>query len=210
MKTYLCLVLDLPSERLCIKGYRTVLGKFAKVAYTADLIAIIAQHKDNLEMSAAKAHTYMCECVSSVEGISESVTQIQKYFSKGRPKRGGGLVFTNILLVHNEEIKEIIRDIKHILERHKIRIGVQCMQYPEVVKIRCILFLMPKIEIIEWTEFLIRLLKEMLSSKVIFALVVLKINDSIIFKNNNKRQGSITVKAWIDDNMAVHAEIIKN
>ena len=49
----------------------------------------------------------------------------------------------------------------------------------------------------------------MLDSKVRFALVVLKINDSISFKDNNKRKGSVAVKARIGENIAVHIEIIK-
>ena len=46
---------------------------------------------------------------------------------------------------------------------------------------------MPKADIIEWTEFLIKLLKEMLEINVKFTLEVSKINNSILFKDNNKR-----------------------
>ena len=66
----------------------------------------------------------MYECTVSVEDISESVVQMQKYFPKGRDKRGERLVFANMLLVHNEEIEEIIRNVKCSLERSKIRIRV--------------------------------------------------------------------------------------
>ena len=52
---------------------------------------------------------------------------MQKYFSKGRLKKRGGLVFANILFVHNKEIEEITRDTKSSLEKCKIRLGVQCM-----------------------------------------------------------------------------------
>ena len=45
---------------------------------------------------------------------------------------------------------------------------------------------MPKVDILEWTEFLIRLLKVILGSKIMFALVVLKINNITTFKDNNK------------------------
>ena len=74
---------------------------------------------------------------------------MQKYYPKGRPKREGRLVFTNVLLVYNEEIEEIIKDVKYSLERYKIRIGVQCIQYPEVMKIGYILFLTSKVDIVE-------------------------------------------------------------
>ena len=75
--------------------------------------------------------------------------QMQKYYPKGRPKREGKLVFTNVLLVYDKEIEEIIKDVKYSLERCKIRIGVQCIQYPEVMKIGYILFLTSKVDIVE-------------------------------------------------------------
>ena len=74
-----------------------------------------------------------------------------------------------------------------------------------MVKIDFILFLTPKVDIIEWTEFLMRSLKDVLGSNMKFVLVVSKINDSTSFKDNNKRQRSIAVKARIGDNMAVHS-----
>ena len=83
------------------------------------------------------------------------------------------------------------------------------MQYPEVVKIGYILFLTPKADITEWTEFLMQLLKEILGINVKFVLVVLKINDGTSFKDNNKRQESKVAKARIGENIAVHIETIK-
>ena len=69
----------------------------------------------------------MHECINSAERVLESVAQIQKYFPKGRLKKGGGLALANILLVYDKEIDKIIRDMKHSLERCKIRIGMQCI-----------------------------------------------------------------------------------
>ena len=42
-----------------------------------------------------------------------------------------------------------------------------------------------------------------------FILVVMKINNGITFKDNNKRQGRIVVKIRIGNNIAMHAETIK-
>ena len=81
-KTYLYLVLELPPKRLHIKRCRIVLGKSIEVVHTADLIVVIAQHEDNLEVSVAKVHAFTCKYIDSTERVPESVTQIQKYFSK--------------------------------------------------------------------------------------------------------------------------------
>ena len=66
----------------------------------------------------------MHKYIAGKDGVPELVTQMQKYFLKGRPKIGSGLVSTNILIAHDKEIKEIIRDMKYSLERYKIRIRV--------------------------------------------------------------------------------------
>ena len=126
-KTYLYLVLELPPKRLYIERYRIVLGKSMEVVHTADLIVVIAQHEDNLEVSVAKVYAFTCKYIDSTERVPESIMQIQKYFPKGRLKKGGELVF-DALLVHDKEIEEIIRDAKHSLERCKIRTEVQRMQ----------------------------------------------------------------------------------
>ena len=73
-------------------------------------------------MSTKKVCTCINKCIIGEDSIPESVIQIQKYFPKGRPKRGGGLVFMNMLIVYDEEIEEIIRDMKYSLEMYKIKI----------------------------------------------------------------------------------------
>ena len=42
-----------------------------------------------------------------------------------------------------------------------------------------------------------------------FVLVVMKINNGITFKDNNKRQGSIVVKIRTGKNVAMYTETIK-
>ena len=76
-KICLYLALELFSEGLCIENYRIVIGKFMKAVCTADLIVVIAQNKDYLEVSVVKAHTYIHECIDSIERVLENVIQIQ-------------------------------------------------------------------------------------------------------------------------------------
>ena len=72
-KSYLHLILELLSERLHIKRYRIVLGKFVKVAHTKNLIAVIAQYEEDLEVSIVKPHAYMHKYINSIERVLESV-----------------------------------------------------------------------------------------------------------------------------------------
>ena len=54
-----------------------------------------------------------------------------------------------------------------------------------------------------------KLLKEILEINMKFTLVALKINNSTLFKDNNKRQGSAIVKVRIEENIATYVETIK-
>ena len=69
MKTYFYLVLELAPERLYVKGQRLVLEKFTKAVQSIDPIAVIAQYKDNLEVSAEKVHACMCKCIIGADSI---------------------------------------------------------------------------------------------------------------------------------------------
>ena len=50
---------------------------------------------------------------SKLNQIPTLITQIWKYFLKGRSKREGGLVFVNFLLAYDEDIENIIPGIKY-------------------------------------------------------------------------------------------------
>ena len=63
--------------------------------------------------------------VSKPNQILTLITQIQKYFPKGRSKKKRSLVFINFLLIHNDDTENIISDIKYQLERCNIKLGVQ-------------------------------------------------------------------------------------
>ena len=118
--------------------------------------------------------------------------QLQKYFLKGKPKRGGGTVFTNFLLLHDEEIEDMIIDMKDGMEAFNTKIGKQRVQHHDVVKLGYIMFLTPKIELPRWTEFLQDKVQKILQEKVLMALSVAKINDGIGFKDNSGKGPSVS------------------
>ena len=72
---------------------------------------------------------------------------MQKYFPKGRLKKVGGTVFTNFLIAYNEDIDNILENLRGSLERHNRKIRKQRIQYYNVVKIGYILHLLSKAEI---------------------------------------------------------------
>ena len=75
------------------------------------------------------------------------MTQLQKYFPKGKPKRGGGTVFTNFLILHDKEVNDIVIDMKDGIETFNAKIGKQRVQHYDVAKLGYIMFLTLKIKL---------------------------------------------------------------
>ena len=109
--------------------------------------------------------------------MPRSITQLQKYFPKGKPKKGGGTVYTNILILHSEDIEDMITDMKDGLEARNPRIGKQRIQHYDVAKLGYIMCLLTKIEIKRWEEFLKEQVAAILETNVQLAISAAKIND---------------------------------
>ena len=75
------------------------------------------------------------------------MTQLQKYFLKGKPKHGGSTVFTNFLILYDKEVDDMIIDMKDGMEAFNIKIDKQRVQHYDVAKLGYIIFLIPKIEL---------------------------------------------------------------
>ena len=99
--------------------------------------------------------------------------------------------------------------MKYQLDRFNIKLRVQYIQYYKVVKIGYILFLTPKAEVQEQTEFLKEKLKTILGYNVHFALSISKISNST-FKDKSHKQKRTIVKREKKENIGVHAEIVKS
>ena len=82
----------------------------------------------------------------------------------------GGVIFTNCLLLHNEEKRVVILKMRFSLMSPNSWIGMQRMQHHEVVRIGYIMFLVTGIDIAKWTQFLIKRIEEVLQEKIKLAL----------------------------------------
>ena len=105
------------------------------------------QHEVELEKSNDKKHCARLQCIDHLSKIPKSITQLQKYFSRARPKRGSRKVFTNLLLLHEEKIEDIILDMKDNMEVFNPKIGKERIQHHDVAKLGCLMCLTAKIEI---------------------------------------------------------------
>ena len=210
MATYLYLMVDVPPDRDYIGRYRTVLSKLFSSMKSADPNAVIIPYESSPDCEESFIHCPRSTCIDNLTKIPRSVTQLQKYFPRGKPKRGGGTVFTNFLLLHDEEIEDMIIDMKDGMEAFNTKIGKQRVQHHDVVKLGYIMFLTPKIELSRWTEFLQDKVQKILQEKVLMALSVAKINDGTGFKDNSGKGPSISRPKKKTDYWGVHIETVKS
>ena len=117
-ETYLYVVVDILIETDSVLAYRKVLGKFIIVMKNIDPDAVVTEYEDQSDRSNSYIYNYKNKCINSVESIPTSITQLQKFFPKGRLKKLGRTVFTNALVVYNEDIEGMIEDLKIGLERY--------------------------------------------------------------------------------------------
>ena len=62
-------------------------------------------------------------CIDQLGKILRSIKQLQKHFPKGKPKWESRTVFTNLLLLHDEEIDDMILDIKDSMQECNPKLG---------------------------------------------------------------------------------------
>ena len=65
--------------------------------------------------------------------IPRSIVQLQKYFPKGKPKREGGTIFTNLLLLHDKKVDDMMLDMKDSMQKCNLKLGKQRVQYYNAV-----------------------------------------------------------------------------
>ena len=208
--SYLYIMIDIPSDRDHVEKYRLVLTKLLTTIRQADPTAVIVQYETLPKYSGREKEVSANLCIDHPRKMPRSITQLQKFFPKGRPKRGGGTVFTNILLLHNENIEDIILDMKDGMTSYNPKIGKQRIQHYNVTKLGYIMCLVTKIELTRWTEFLLERVEAIVQSKVMLAISVAKINDGTGFKDDasNKqawhRNKKTKVEYW-----GIHVETTK-
>ena len=147
MTTYLYLMVDVPLDRDYIGRYRTVLSRLFSSMKSTDPNIVIIPYKSLPDWEDCFIHCPWSTCIDNLTKIPRSVTQLQKYFPKGKPKHGGGIVFTNFLILHDEEVDNMIIDMKDGMKAFNAKIGKQRVQYYNIAKLSYIMFLTPKIEL---------------------------------------------------------------
>ena len=115
--------LDVPSDRDHAERHRIAVTRLFSAIRQADPTAVLVQHETKPKTSGKEKEVSADLCIDHPRKMPRLITQLQKFFPKGQPKRGGDTVFTNILILHNEEIEDMIMDVKDGLSARNPRIG---------------------------------------------------------------------------------------
>jgi len=113
---YLYLAFDTKLERLYIALYKKILSKLIDTLYKINYNTLIVRYTDKLLTSNAGVIVEKRYFLSLSSQLLESIIQLQKFFYRGKPKKEGGIVFTNFFLTYNKDINDILLDLKYELE----------------------------------------------------------------------------------------------
>jgi len=118
------------------KGTATMKTKYQELFKTiqeADGESCLSIYKTDPEPdSKGKYIAKSNEIVASPTNIPDSITAISKYFYGSRPKPEGGLIWSQIRLLHNEPIENIIADTKADFQEQGSTITLQAIQHWDV------------------------------------------------------------------------------
>ena len=135
--TCLCLMIDIPQERNYAERHRLILRKSFLSIKLVDLQAVIIPYKTDIESNLRKWFSQGI-CIDQQGKIPRSITQLQKHFLKGKPKRGGRTALTNLLLLHEEDIEDMMLDVKDSMQECNPKLGKKRFQHYKVVKLGCV------------------------------------------------------------------------
>ena len=73
--------------------------------------------------------TELYNTISAPNNIPKSITQMSKFFAGGKPNAKGGKIYTNIHLMHEEPLDNILLDLKKALLDQEASIYAKTIQH---------------------------------------------------------------------------------
>ena len=153
--TFLLLRTTVPQSK---KGTETMKGKFSelmKILQDADeSCGFSIYQSDPIVNDNDKYSTNANNLITQAKNMPDSITALSKYFYGARPYSKGGTIWSQIRLMHNSEIENIIADTKYDLNEKNIFLTKQTIQHWNVESIGFLKNLHPEVDTLALTEFL--------------------------------------------------------
>ena len=113
---------------------RNKIMELFKILRQADKTLAFSVYKMDavIDIESNQYTTNSSSIISTPEDIPTSITMMGKYFNGARPNNKGGTIWTQIRLLHNVEIENIIADTRDDFLEKKGRLTVQSIQHWDV------------------------------------------------------------------------------
>ena len=167
--TFLLLRTEVPQSK---KGTETMRGKFLELLKTlqeADETCGLSVYQCDPTINENNKYlTSTSKIITAAKNMPDSITAMSKYFYGARPYSKGGTIWSQIRLVHNSEIENIIADTKYDLTEKNIFLTKQTIQHWNVASIGFLKNLHPEIDTVALTEFLNESLPKYAKTKKVY------------------------------------------
>lgn len=128
-------------------GASQSLGKLLNILQAAEKSTQLEIYKERM-LSPGK------DALDKATLIPKQITSFQKYAYRAKPMKQGGTTWTNLKILHDVDIQEILADIKYECQDNNFGVSLQNIQHHDVQTIGWLLLLHDKVDIDFWQEFL--------------------------------------------------------
>ena len=140
------------------KGTETMQKKFTDLLTTLqeadETCGLSIYQSDPVMNDEGKYASKTTKLITQPNSMPDSITALSKYFFGARPYSNGGTIWSQIRLVHNATIENILVDTKYDLQEKQIFLTRQTIQHWNVASIGFLKNLHPEIDIVSLSTFL--------------------------------------------------------
>ena len=159
--TFLTFAFEVPKSAKGSETMRLQISKLFKILRDADDSLAFSHYKlDSTLATDTNLHlTSTSLVIQDPDDLLTSITAMSKYFFGARPNSKGGTIWTNVRILHDGDIDNIIADTREDLQEHKARLLLQTIQHWDVVTLGFFKHLHPDIDVENFTAYLAAQLK---------------------------------------------------
>ena len=124
---------DAPPDKDNAGRQRLALSRLFQLMKSVDLEAVIIPYKPKIRRPEEEGEELiLCtrkDCLDYLSKLPRSITQLHKYFPKGKPKRDSNTICANCLIPRPEEKEDVLMDAKDGTSLHNVKISKQRAQH---------------------------------------------------------------------------------
>ena len=190
------------------KGTETMRAKFIELLTTLkeadDTCSLSIYQLDPIPTDEGTYSSIASKLITQPDKMPDSITAMSKYFFGARPYSNGGTIWSQIRLVHDTTIDNILADTKYDLQEKQIFLTKQTIQHWDVASIGFLKNLHPEVDTVSLSNFFQEQLPNSATARNISFGLKVKTPYDGQKREKNVVPGSIKFKERLQ---AVHVEV---